>query len=98
VIKDLVTGGFEPICYPKVDRGAKASARFYYTDGLGDFLARSDALRELGPAWWRKTTVPPEGDASAVILGLRGGCNVPLWRHLTRGGAAVRSGDVKMCR
>lgn len=52
-------------------------------DGLGV----SHAVR-ASDAWWRGTTVPPEGNAADVVNGLRGGCDAPLWTHFARARAA----------
>lgn len=58
-----------------------------FVDGLGDRHADLDAFGGLA-SWWRGHTVPPPGDTSAVVRGLRGGCASPLWTHHAENGAA----------
>lgn len=61
-----------------------------FVDGLGDRHADLDALDGLAasPSWWRGHTVPPPGDSSLVVRGLRGGCASPPWTHHAENGAA----------
>jgi hypothetical protein len=68
--------------------GPKRCGVLIYADGFGSRHAALDDMRLSVGSWWRGTTIPPAGDSSVCVNGLRGGCSRPLWRHFSDSGAS----------